>query len=386
MDRIEYEMGTASDYEEIVDFANYVFSYDHDNSDFPTLLPKFYRKGSNKTQYHYLAKSQGKILAMVASFPSKAMIMGQEFKVAGIGTVCVHPYYRGLGLMKSLMSSAMDDMKRDGVAFSVLSGQRQRYEYFGFEPCGTKLNFTITAANIRHHFKGSNTDNFTFVPMANDDKDCIHKALKLQQRQSFFVVRQPLEFYDTCCSWKSSPYIILENGKFAGYLVCSEDKTSISELELSEPSGLSGALIAYLSSFGVDAVQFNLAPYEQEKIKIIETFCEKISIESVYSFNLFDYENMIRQLLKLKAAYTKLSEGQLVLEIEGRTKLRIGVCSQNVSVTKTSDPPDIVLTHLMALRFLFSPLSSSFSYAPNYQNCTASWFPLPIYWPVLDGI
>jgi predicted N-acetyltransferase YhbS len=386
MSEFEYTKGTPSDFDEIVDLANYVFSHDHSKHDFPTLLPMQYGKGANTAQNHYLAKSNGKIVALLGSFPIETTIMGEPFKVFRIGTVSVHPYYRGQGHMKVLLNTAIADMKTAGASFGVLGGYRQRYEYFGFEPCGIELDFTVTATNLNHAFQGRKTDDITFLRMEKADTENFAQAQRLHQKQPLCCERRAEEFFDICRSWYSKSFFILKNGIFLGYAICSSDYSSIIEIELCDTSMLSDVIISYMTQFCVNAIEIGLASYEKEKIAILETYCENISINISKSFNIFDYEKTIRQLLKLKATYSSLCDGQIVLEIEGFCRLCIRVDCQQVTVSKTIEPAELFLSHLKAMNFLFSPVSAFYSYSPELFARIASWFPLPLYWPSSDRI
>ena len=89
---IEFLKGIESDYEEIVDFANYVFSHSGGKTDFPSLLPKLYKREYNTMENHYIVKENGKIKAIVGVFSMDLMVLDKKLKVGGIGTVSVHPY------------------------------------------------------------------------------------------------------------------------------------------------------------------------------------------------------------------------------------------------------------------------------------------------------
>lgn len=382
---VQYVKGSSTDYEAIVDLANYVFSHDYQKHDFPTLLPKLYEKGVNTSECHYLAKLDGKIIAMVGSFPMSANIMGKELRVAGIGTVAVHPYHRGHGYMTTLMNTAVDDMKKQGIAFGVLAGQRQRYENFGFEPCGTKLEMAITATNLRS-LKDCRPDHITLIRMDKQDITNIKKAYDLYCKFPMYCIRKTEEFYDICRSWNNCPFIILKDNKFFGYLVCSSDYGIISEIHLCDTSEISNVLAAYNSHFHTENVKLILPPYDKEKIGIIQSYCDNVSINTTGNFNVFDYESVIRQLLMLKATYATLCSGQLILEIEEYFKLRIQVEGQRISVSRTDEPADCILPHLEAMSFLFSPLGAYYRYGSHLDPSVISWFPLPIYWPPADSV
>ena len=75
---------------------------------------------------------------------------GKELRVGFIGNVAVHPYSRGKGYMKELMRRAEIVMRQRGCDLAALSGQRQRYEYFGYYQACLEAVFTVTRNNLRH--------------------------------------------------------------------------------------------------------------------------------------------------------------------------------------------------------------------------------------------
>lgn len=386
MPDIDFVKGVPEDYEEIVDFANYVFSHDHCRHDFPLLLPKLYEKGVNTSGCHFLAKKGGKIVAAVGSFPMKASILGREFKVAGIGTVSVHPYYRSLGLMKELMREVIADMRERGVAFSMLGGQRQRYEYYGFEPCGMIYHFSVNSANLRHTYPGR-VSAITLRPMKPEDREIIGQSLRLQEKQPFHVVREAGEFYNICRSWAAVPYLFEKDGRFCGYVSCSVDGRQINELMLADTADLSDAFLTMMSFFGIDGVELNLAPVEREMIGMLSSYCERMSINHSENFVIFDYEGLTRALLTLKAQYAELVDGSLTLNIRNYGSLKIDVHSGQVDVAKTQSAADLTVGGLEATRLLFSPFGFCIRVPKGEAaRCAASWFPLPLFWPSSDGV
>lgn len=382
MEQITYGKGTPADCDEIVDFGNYIFSHDCGSTDFPSLLPKLYGGETNLAEYHYLAKAGGRIVGMIGAFPMEANILGRSFPARGIGTISTHPKYRGKGIMTELFRAAVSDMERDGVAFSVLGGQRQRYEHFGYEPCGVLIDFAVTKKNLSQIAPGK----FSTAPLERGDAADIRRALRLQSSKPLYITRRPEDFYTTSLSWGSTPFLLLENGSFCGYLIASSDRGTIQELELTDVSRLPETVAAYLASAGVDTVHIDLPPFEREKIAILDSFCEWYQVGTAHSFYIFDYEGLIRQLMMLKATYTTLADGKLVLEIGGSGRLSIEVSAQRIKVENTDEPADLVLSPLAAARFLFSPLSGLLEYMPGRGAITSSWFPLPLYLPRIDEV
>ncbi len=380
MEKINYGKGTPADRKSITAFGNAVFG----GTDFADLLPKIYGEEADCSACHYLAKSGGSIVGMIGAFPLEINMMGQKLLAYGVGTVCTRPDFRGKGIMTELFRSALRDMKNDGAVLSTLGGQRQRYEHFGYEPCGTMVEFAVRTANLRPFLSGAR--GLSLAPMERADGAALRQAQKLQRSRPLFVERPLEHFYEICRSWSSVPLLLKREGEFCGYLICSADKKNILELELTDGERLPEALAAYLEWSGEQELHFSLPTYEREKIAELESFSEYSNVCFVHSFLIFDWEGLLRQSLALKASCFPLADGRLVLEVRECGKFAFQVSSQKTAVEKTQDPADISLDRLSAMRFLFSPLSAFYSYAPGLGAAAASWFPLPLYLPRIDEV
>lgn len=60
------------------------------------------------------------VCANVAVVDRVIRIGNEEFRIAGIGSVCVHPDYRGKALNKSVLNAAMDEAEKAGFDFGLL--------------------------------------------------------------------------------------------------------------------------------------------------------------------------------------------------------------------------------------------------------------------------
>lgn len=143
--------GQPSDRTHIIDFGDYVFSRAHMPTDYAALLPRLYGADADTSGYHYLVKDEAeRIRALILSFPYEVRLPddwqadGEPFRLNGIGTVSVHPRDRGAGHMRKLMADALRDMQETMVVASLLSGQRQRYRYYGYETAGAERQALIS--------------------------------------------------------------------------------------------------------------------------------------------------------------------------------------------------------------------------------------------------
>lgn len=369
--------GTAEDLPAIVDFGNYVFSHAGDRTDFPTLIPKLYAPGSASGPFHYLYKGSAGIRAMVCAMPLAFEVAGERLTAAGIGTVSVHPYERGKGYMKALMTRALADMQEAGTAFACLGGQRQRYEYYGFTPTGVKQEFRITRTNLRHRY-GQVGDGVELVALDGPGDPFVREAFALYGAQPVTGARSLETFCTVGRTWRMQPLAVVVDGAFAGY-VCARGET-VAELCLRRPADLPGVCAALMEREGVEALQVTLPPWDREAAAWFAAVAEYGQLTTASQFRILDYPAVTRAFLRCKAAYAPLADGRLVLEITDACRLMIAVSGGEVQVHSCTQAPDLTLSPFEAARLLFSPFGGLLE-AP----VPAGWFPLPLYVPSVDA-
>ncbi len=378
---IEYCKGTPADIDDIIDFANYIFSQNEAPHDFKQLLPKVYSDKYNTAEHHYLVKDNGKIKAMLLALPSDIKVGDTLLKTCGIGTVAVHPYARGCGYMKELMNTAIADMKKDGYHFSVLGGQRQRYEYFGYEPCGMQVTFTITSTNVKHAYKELDCSNISIELLTSKDETLIEEAYNLHKTQKLAGVRNPVEFFDVVSSWKSKIYAIKCDGDFCGYVVRSGN--SIMELVLSDMNRLPFVIKVLITKEKLDEIQVNVSLFEQEKLAYLSNICEAYKLTINHSINIFDYKTVIKAFMELKASYADMPDGEVAMKIGDETIL-ICAHSKKITIEDYTGKPDVEFSNLDAMLHLFSPAGDFLNSTIKLPEPAKAWFPLPLFIPPLD--
>ena len=379
----EYLKADENDYEELIDFINYVFSHSGESTDFLSLLPKLY-KNKDKIKYHHIIKVDNRIKGVVGAFPITLRILDEKVNVVGIGSVSTHPYSKGKGYMKELMNKSIEEMKKDNVDISVLSGYRQRYEYFGYEPCGQQINFNILDVNINYKSNELIDERISIKLLDENDHTIVEKAYELHSKKNVKVVRKKDEFLDILKSWNCSIYSVFKNGEFIGYI--SANNGFIDEIVLEDNSDLNLAIASYIKTFKHNEVNLRIPVYEIEKISQLIKICENYSITKNNNFRIFNYEKIVRIMLKLKATYSNLEDGEYNISIINYGVLKIKVHKNNVEVKKVQEEAHIELNELEAMEFLFSPIKPYFNFNNDIPSFLNSWLPLPLYIEGLDCV
>lgn len=382
---IEYRASIASERDDVIDFANYVFSQAHRPHDFKTLLPKVYGERADwaaLAPLHYLAVRDGRIRALVACPQIAMRVAGVELRAGLVGTVSVHPYARGEGHMKALMRMMLDDQRARGSDLLMLGGQRQRYQYFGFEHAGTCAEFPVNAANLRHAFPNLDAAGIEFAPLDEDRADLLDQAFALYERGLVAGARPRPQFLDILRSWQMSPRAILREGAFAGYL-CAGESGTLRELTLAEEALLPAVLKRWFERSGAREARLTVMPYEAERLRALRGFAERYSLGTVEMVNVLNWPRVLAASLALKNTYQPLRSGRATLSIEGEATLELCVRDGAATVREAPDRAavDLRLSHLAAIDLLFSPLSA-LTQAPE---CFQNWLPLPIAFSGQDG-
>ncbi|MCX5642959.1 MAG: GNAT family N-acetyltransferase [Candidatus Omnitrophica bacterium] len=136
----------AKDYEQIQRFLE--DAYGHSYNAFLNMYPALWHKDTTDYRHIYSIREEGRIVSLVRLFPLDLILGPVSVKVAGIGSVSTSPSVRGKGYMNRLMEHATAKMKEEGFPISVLSGDRHRYQTFGYEEAGTTLNLVINRRGL----------------------------------------------------------------------------------------------------------------------------------------------------------------------------------------------------------------------------------------------
>ncbi|MDR2376078.1 MAG: GNAT family N-acetyltransferase [Treponema sp.] len=395
---VHYDLAEAGDYEELIDFCNYVFSHANSPTDFPALLPKLYRREYFMQGRHYTAREDGRIRAVVGAYPLRLNVLGTVLPGRGIGMVSVHPYARSRGYMRTLMETALADMRRDGIVFGCLGGQRQRYEYFGFSPAGLRVVFECHRTNIRHVLGKDFPPVFSLRQLSEGDKELEDSYLIHQSKAARFE-RDRGKFFDILSSWKNRAVALSDENGFAGYLVYRDSGygdtgTAIQEINLKEPARMIQAIGCFLNHLGRDCVWVDVQPWETEKLEIFSAFAENYRITTAESFTVFDWQPLLSALLQLKTASGQvLPDGEALFRISRGDNaagspdscFRIAVEQGRAQVRSDTGEGAIVLDPLRAVRLFFSAAPWS---CPALLNnpFLRGILPLPLFFETPDGI
>lgn len=361
--------------EEYLDFINYVFGFNGVNSSFEKILPKLYKveKGGSVHDTFFVA-GENRLAAAIGAFPLEFSVLGEKLPVKGIGNVAVHPRERSKGYMKACMKAALDEMVADGIAFSVLSGRRHRYNHFGYEKCGFYRCYDVNGTSLGYVSK-EGEPTLTMRRLTREDTAALTQLQAFLETRPYYCTRPVADLYDTLVSWQGAPYVFYENDSFAGWaIILHGDVIEFIPTQLSYVA----PMLRLLSTIRW-GLNYRIPYFDKEIGNAIFPYAESYSTDADAAFNVLDYEKTLGALLKLRNTYEPLLDGEVVVEIDGWAKterLKLRVADGIPTVTPTAEEPAVKFSHLEAMRAFFienSPEHSAFT------PVVRTWFPLPIY-------
>lgn len=364
----EYRKALACEESDILDFINMVFSQAHRPHDFKALLPKVYAH-AGFYRYHYVAVEEGRIRGTVAVLPLDMPVGGETLKIGFVGSVSAHPYDKGAGHMKKLMELMLSDAK-DKYDLLALGGQRQRYNYFGFECGGARLRFTINESNVRHALKDVACRMNVREVLPGDA--VLREIHALCSQKMFCCVRAAERFLDIMHSWQGKLYALEDEGGLQGYLYTKGDDF-MAEIGLVDESRIGELIKAYMLQTGATSLTVRVNPLNRVRASYIKSFAEKWQLSDNQMLNVLNWQRTLEALLTLKADCMPLADGRFVFEVENAGRYAIEVREHAVRVIETKEDPLMVMTPQKAVEFFFSPYTPLMGVSPLLK----SWLPVP---------
>jgi predicted N-acetyltransferase YhbS len=379
---IQYAKADAGDYAEIIDLANYVFSAASRPTDFPSLLPKLYAPERFMDGIHYIAREEGRIKALVGAYPLELRVLAEALPGRGIGMVSVHPRARSQGCMRALMAEALRDMQRDGIAFSCLGGQRQRYEYFGYTPLGSYLAFECNSANLRHAAAAAGSG-LSLKRLAKDDDAGLDTVFRLHEAKLCAAARPRDRLFALLSSWRAEAYLF--TGTAHGYAV--RQGNEITEINLDEPDHCLEAVKLLMETLGEERVIVRARPEERRKIAALSRFAESWNLRTAYSFAFFDLYRMLEPFVRLACTIRRIPDGSAGIHISGCTPMTLAVSDGTPSFSPGAAQIDLSLPSIQAAsRFFFSWLTPLIDERASASPLLHSLLPLPLSWEPADEV
>lgn len=383
--------GNCDEFEDILDFANMVFSMSSDSIDFSACIPKAYAPGYGDNVVHFFIKDDDRIKALIDVYEQKLVLTGygEQLKTGYIGTVSVHPRSRNKGYMKALMQKVEEQQRQSGTDLLILDGNRHRYQHFGFEKAGMKYCFNITADSIRHTCsKLSEKDydtEYSFEPVEEENElvECIYSYYLKRN----ITVRDRQNFLECLKSWQADTYAVIYSDICVGYINVSADERSIYEFELEDINTLPFVIDSFMKEFSLYELGINVGTDETDKINLLEMMSDYFQVSMSHQIKILNYRHVLKFMLMWKQHYTVLNDGVFTIAVQGEGNYTIKIENGEITVSDSNKNPDVECSALELIKiftttYYYHELQKNDSIV---KNAPAGWFPLPFFLPEADA-
>lgn len=369
---MKYRKATPSEREEYIDLANYVFHFD-----FETLMPKAYDKNVDTSAMHMVAEDEkGRLRAQVAVFPETLTVCDDTLRACYLGTVSVHPRARGEGHMKVLMNMWLEEL-RDTYDMVVLYGQRQRYEYFGFTLGGVKFKYFVGGANVRHALGHVNDTEIRFSALF-EVEGAESFAHRINTARSAYVERNVQQLPLIFNTLHQKALGVLDKDKLIGYLVVNKAGDEISEFAMENTEDIARTIKAYMGYSKAERISICTPEYDMALNATLGSLAEDYVIETSDMYHILDFANVLKAYLTLKLKTIGLIHGEFSAIMDGQP-VTARVDASGVTVERSAKQGAAVLNKQQSQALLLTQHSRYMA-----VDAPAGWFPLPLFWYMID--
>lgn len=322
--------------QDILDFANMVFSMEYGSIDFEELYPKAYSRECCHIPVHHIIEEDGKIKALLDVYPITLKLKGSEagIRAAYIGTVAVHPRLRGKGYMTELMQRAERDAREKGFDLMLVDGDRHRYRSYGFEKAGIKYSFNVRLSNISHRCRELYAEaelrapKFSFEEL-DGESEAIPFLFHLYMRRSV-TARTEENFFLCLRSNLAATYAVFEGEAVVGYINISSDEKNVLEFELEDSAYIPRMLYDFMEELGLGELGLSVGMDETEKLEQLEGASDYYNMSMSHQMKLLKPEKALQFFAEWKNQYDtcvinsdKIKKLWKELELEDKEKLSL---------------------------------------------------------------
>ena len=275
----------TEEFDDLMKLMNTAFSFEKSEEKFEHILPKLYFK-ENKEMIHYGAFLDGLLVASVGlyfmTFKSKFGLL----KVGCVGAVSTHPDYRKNGYFTLIMKKILSYAKRHNFDMLLLTGNRFRYNHFGFENAGRKMVVGVS----KRTSKLLKSEMFEVSRLDKNNLSDISDCLNLYNKQLQHILRTKDNFYNHVVSWNCVPYIVKVVGKTIGYFSIKDDN-QVCEFVCNNKY-LDTMMTAALGDRNEVYIELPYSLYSNKLLSKVDMY----EVHSSAMFNVLNWENVQKYL------------------------------------------------------------------------------------------
>jgi len=275
-----------NEFKQLMESMNYSFGFTEETSKFETFLPKLYYK-YQEDAIHIAAFDNEKIVAAGGLYLNEFSSPTFKIKTGCIGGVGTNREYRKQGIFTSIMESIIEEAKKMNLDLLYLSGNRARYNHFGFETGGARFNYTINRRSKKIQF--SENVPYFMKPLEEESESIIQECLNLYNQSYYHGARSLENFVRVLKSWNCIPYAIYKENQFIGYYAIN-NKTVFEFI--AKENYYDDCLQAFLKEYSEVKILADIDFYNTKTLNL----CDSFGVNRAALFLVLNKENVLKYL------------------------------------------------------------------------------------------
>lgn len=277
------------------------------NYDFRRTIPKIYNTKVDYSSIHHIIEKKGEFLSVCGNLIRTIEIDNFAYAFSIVGTVSTIPAYQNKGLMKVLMHSVDNECKNENIVFSLLTGERQRYNFFGFEKAGFEFIYSFNRYFLKHHQAST-------ILIKKFKKSDAGNMFELYKKSQIFNLRTQETFLECLKDYRCQIYSIFDKKQFIGYFVLKKDE--IVEFFSSKLNVLDSIVYQMISYLNCEELKIVMNPLHVGLCEALDKIAQEVSTKDCLHFKVYDVKKFVEMLLLINSKFRKFKSSKEVYEIE----------------------------------------------------------------------
>lgn len=303
----------ADEMPKIMDCINQSFSADREEVfDISSSQPKVYKSPNNFFDMHTVYEKDKKICCVVGNLKNNIHVDGNVYPFSVIGSVSTLPKFRNKGFMTKTLNAVIEENRKSGMVFSVLTGLRRRYNNFGFEKCGFRYYFSFDSNICKNQNADGNIEIIDYQDKYLDELFNIYCA------QNQYVLRKKEDFNLILQTSYSKVFVIVIDSHVVGYFTYSAKKQRINEIKVKDLTFLGAIVSKIVKVLNTSKVVFVINPLEKDYVLAFDSICEeKLATEQLH-FLVFDMVKFLEMILAVNMKVKNISSQKRIICVDGQ--------------------------------------------------------------------
>ena len=330
---------------------------------------------------HFIIRQDERAVSHIGLFPMEVVADGYEVKIGGIGDMDTHPDYQGRGYMGKLLNYSVEEMKKRGIALSVLWGDTQRYRHFGWENTGREMLFHLNKRSVKKTEAGNE---FTFRGYRNE-KD-MNRIIEIHDKEPLRAKRSPNVYGEMLKNTRTQIWMGKEKDSWV-YAVLEGREV----IEFGGQASIVAKLFSsMLSNIRLDFLNVHYPCIDNDMLRTLYKISARWNITPLGMIKIIDLKKTLlafKEQIQKKVQFHQIEKGScLGLNMKDTGQKVNLILGDEVQIESEEDGNTICLSDIEAVRLLFGPASENFGRNEKEKRLLTQLFPLDFYIWGLDHV